>query len=99
MHEYRADILDLFKEISSLGISNSADVRYANVLRAPTSPPGLPSLVSPFTLRRHDWRIIDFEMAEKSGLTLKWLISEHEETMRIILNCLERGFVYDGPSE
>lgn len=67
--ETRQDIMGLYEEIGYFCVDNSRDVRVQNILRAPSSPPGLPSVPSPFTQRVHNWRMIDFEFAVQTNLS------------------------------
>ncbi|KAJ3894208.1 hypothetical protein GG344DRAFT_41646, partial [Lentinula edodes] len=93
--EVRQDLNTLFAEIGPLGILNENDIRHANILQAPACPPGLPSLVSPFTFRTHGWRMIDFEMAAKTQDTPATLNHGHQEYLQLTLYNLERGYVCD----
>ncbi|KAJ4492238.1 hypothetical protein C8J55DRAFT_503363 [Lentinula edodes] len=93
--EVREDLNTLFAEIGPLGILNENDIRHANILQAPACPPGLPSLVSPFTFRTHGWRMIDFEMAAKTQDTPATLNHGHQEYLQLTLYNLERGYVCD----
>lgn len=54
------------------------DVRYDNILQAPLSPPGLPSLPSPITQRAYGWRLVDFEMAYKINHSVYRLSTQAE---------------------
>ncbi|KAJ4496841.1 hypothetical protein C8R41DRAFT_980080 [Lentinula lateritia] len=93
--ELREDLNTLFEEIGHLGVLSENDIRYANILQAPACPPGLPSLVSPFTFRTHGWRMIDFEMAAKTQQTARALAIGHQEYLEYILDALEAGYVCD----
>lgn len=100
--------MSLIDEIGHLGIRNCNDIRWANILRAPQPQPAprqpilngndnhttvLPSLVSPYTHRSHDWRIIDFELAEKTCQTAKYLRLQHNMWLKDILEGLPKGYV------
>lgn len=62
---------DAFGELADLGVTIDPDVREDNILWAPESPPGLPSLPSPYTGIMHALRIIDFGYAYKTDRK-KW---------------------------
>ncbi|KAI0060195.1 hypothetical protein BV25DRAFT_1993016 [Artomyces pyxidatus] len=66
----RSDIMDLYLEVSHLGIGIAEGVRRHNTLAAPHEEPCLPSLISPFTNRTHCWRVVDFEFAVKTNWTV-----------------------------
>ncbi|KZV85876.1 hypothetical protein EXIGLDRAFT_236230 [Exidia glandulosa HHB12029] len=70
----REDIYAAYKEIALLSVDMSRDVKYNNILMAPESPPGLPSLPSPFTGLTHKLRVIDFELAMKTFFSVETLM-------------------------
>ncbi|KII84862.1 hypothetical protein PLICRDRAFT_344255 [Plicaturopsis crispa FD-325 SS-3] len=61
----REDMYDMYSDMAELGINHN-DIRWQNFLRAPASPPGLPSLPSPYKHRTYAWRAIDFDNSEKN---------------------------------
>lgn len=70
------EIESLHSELATLGVVLWCDIRRENVLRAPASPPGLPSLPSPLHKREYTLRLIDFEFAVKtnfSQLGCRWI--------------------------
>lgn len=67
--ETSAEIESLHSELAALGVVRWHDVRRENLLRAPASPPGLPSLPSPLHKREYNLRLIDFEFAAKTNFT------------------------------
>ncbi|KAI0060194.1 hypothetical protein BV25DRAFT_1917824 [Artomyces pyxidatus] len=66
----RSELMDLYRDISHLGIALGADIRRQNILAAPHEEPCLPSLISPFTNRTHRWRVVDFEFGLKANYTV-----------------------------
>ncbi|KZV88098.1 hypothetical protein EXIGLDRAFT_773065 [Exidia glandulosa HHB12029] len=68
------DIHAAYKEIALMSVDLSLDVKYNNILMAPESPPGLPSLPSPFTGLTHRLRIIDLELAMKTYFSVPALM-------------------------
>ncbi|EIM81044.1 uncharacterized protein STEHIDRAFT_162045 [Stereum hirsutum FP-91666 SS1] len=79
--EVRDDIHSLFTNISSLGVHLNSSVARENILQAPTSPPGIPSQVSPYTNRTHAWRAIGFGQAFKTPY-LRWITdAEHNQEL------------------
>ncbi|KZV88093.1 hypothetical protein EXIGLDRAFT_839518 [Exidia glandulosa HHB12029] len=63
------DLWNAYRVLAHMSINMARDVKYNNILMAPNSPPGLPSLPSPFTQRTHNIRIIDLELALKTIFT------------------------------
>lgn len=53
------------------------DIRYPNILQAPTGPSALPSLPSPRTGRRYPWRLVDLELCEKCDIEIASLVREN----------------------
>lgn len=84
----REDVKGLYDNISALGIAVYDDMCSENILEAPVSPPGLPSLKSPFTDRTHAYRVVDFEWAEKTPLTREVLYWDHESWLRNMFSCI-----------
>lgn len=68
------------------------DIRYDNILQAPLSPPGLPSLPSPITQRTYGWRLIDFEMAFKVNHSVHMLCSDAEDELIMVWEKAELPF-------
>ncbi|KAH8110958.1 hypothetical protein DFH11DRAFT_1708294 [Phellopilus nigrolimitatus] len=62
----RDDIYAVYEDICEMGIEHG-DYRPQNVLRAAQCPPGFPSLRCPEHNCEHQWRIIDFHIARKTG--------------------------------
>ncbi|TFY74037.1 hypothetical protein EWM64_g9975 [Hericium alpestre] len=58
--EAKQDIEGMYKDIC---MAVCEDLRWGNILTAPESPPGLPSLRSNHTQQTHKWRHIDMDMA------------------------------------
>ena len=56
----------MYADLASFGVRRG-DIRDYNILRAPASDSSpLPSIPSPFTLRKYNWRIVDFDRACKA---------------------------------
>ncbi|KAF5313524.1 hypothetical protein D9611_008523 [Ephemerocybe angulata] len=64
------DLWDVFRDLARLGIEQT-DIRFSDILHAPTSPYTLPGEPCPFHGCVHAYRIIDFNNARKTDLTLK----------------------------
>lgn len=66
------ELWDVFRDLARLGIERT-DIRFSDILQAPvaTSEYGLPGKICPFHGTVHTYRIIDFDRARKTDLTLK----------------------------
>ena len=71
------------------------DIRYANILSAPPSPPGVPGLVCPFHNRIHEWRRVDLEYAQETNLKPVIPAFWVESRLRKILDHLPEGYYID----
>lgn len=78
----RQDVKDIYNDVASLGITLASDVRSNNILAAPPSPPGLPSIPSPFTQRTYAWRLVDFELARKTPWLRKVIARDQQDWVR-----------------
>ncbi|EPQ52942.1 hypothetical protein GLOTRDRAFT_46075 [Gloeophyllum trabeum ATCC 11539] len=86
------DLWRITKDFGELHIFDK-DLRYDNVLFAPDSPPGLPSLVSPFSHRSYVLRVVDFDLGYKVNLPPQSLDFHHKHLVRLILDNVPRGNV------
>ncbi|KAK7691409.1 hypothetical protein QCA50_004808 [Cerrena zonata] len=84
--------LDAFGHLVAFGIDHD-DVRYQNILRAPSGPGSLPSLLSPWTHDTYEWRIIDFHSATKTNLGSTLLTGKYHELMDILFWNLPRDYL------
>lgn len=76
---FREEIKSMYSNLAHLGVHLSNTIDRQNILRAPKSPPGIPSQVSPFTGRTYEWRAVDFDGALKTPY-LRWITDgEHNE--------------------
>ena len=66
------ELLDMHDELARFGVSE-IDWRLANLLSAPTSPPGLPSLPSPIHSHAYTIRMFDFEFTKRANLCVESL--------------------------
>jgi hypothetical protein len=72
------------------------DMKANSLLLAPPSPPGFPSLPSPFTGLRHRLRIIDFELARKTDYKLQHMIGGINDFLHHVVEddyVVEDGYV------
>lgn len=77
---FREDLFAAYTELARLGVDMTLDMKSNSVLLAPQSPPGLPSLPSPFTKLTYNLRIIDLDKALKTDFVMLMLeagIKEH----------------------
>lgn len=64
------DLWDVFRDLARLGIEQT-DIRYSDILQAPRSGTSFPGGICPFHKTVHHYRVIDFDSARKTDLTLK----------------------------
>lgn len=74
--------------------SDTLDIRYNNILRAPQFSQALPSLPSPVTKRTYEWRMVDFEMAIKCNSSIMSLRPDVVEALLLVWQEVEMGY-YD----
>ncbi|EPQ52918.1 hypothetical protein GLOTRDRAFT_131209 [Gloeophyllum trabeum ATCC 11539] len=86
------DLWSITKDFGELHIF-AKDLRYDNVLLAPDSPPGLPSLVSPSSHRSYGLRVVDFDLEYKVNLPPQSLDFHHRHPVRLILDKVPSGNV------
>ena len=75
----RQDVDDLYDDLAHMRVWTD-DIRYANILRAPQSPPGLPGRICPFHNRVHEWRLVDFEHGQETNVSLAVVEETYSET-------------------
>ncbi|GJE93479.1 hypothetical protein PsYK624_096380 [Phanerochaete sordida] len=92
------DIDDLYDDLAHMRVWTS-DIRYANILRAPQAPPGLPGRVCPFHKRAHEWRLVDFEHGRETNASLHWHKAFRAGWLRRILNNLPLVFYVNPDSD
>ncbi|KAJ3851909.1 hypothetical protein EV368DRAFT_42127, partial [Lentinula lateritia] len=63
----KSDMKDACSDLAHIHILHG-DLHWANMLSV--LPGGLPSLASPFTGRTYGWRLVDFDRAERTTLSL-----------------------------
>lgn len=81
----------MFSRLSNLGIWHG-DIRYANIVSAPKSLPGLRGHRCPeHGLHRHKWRIIDFELSRKPSWPAEHSDAQYQDAVRDLLRSAERG--------
>ncbi|EPQ52941.1 hypothetical protein GLOTRDRAFT_95006 [Gloeophyllum trabeum ATCC 11539] len=86
------DLWCITKDLGELHIFDN-DLRYDNVLLAPASPPGLPSLVSPYSHRSYELRLVDFDTAYKINFPPWLLVAHHRHLVELILDNVPDGNV------
>jgi hypothetical protein len=77
-----------------MGIEQT-DIRYSNILQAPNSSGSFPSTVCPFHGTVHNYRIIDFDSARKTDLTLKRHYFNTLEYLGPILENMKQGVIVE----
>lgn len=85
---------DAFREFEYVSV-NHHDVRYSNILLAPSDPGSLPSLPSPFTGRTYQLRVIDLELCEKMFFAPHIRSRVHKSTISRIVDNVPRGFIVE----
>jgi hypothetical protein len=88
------DLRDIFDDLAEMGVQQN-DVRYHNLLAAPSEPSSLPSLSSPFTKRSYSWRVIDFDIAELSNSAACYIKSYGSQNLIRILANIPGGYTVD----
>ena len=81
---HRQSLYDIDKELLDYGVS-FVDWRRPNVVYAPKSPPGLPSLPSPLLDRVFKYRLIDLEDAVVTNLSPEYGHKVHQEMIDELL--------------
>ena len=79
------------RELLDYGVS-FGDWRYPNVMYAPKSPPGLPSLPSPLLKRVFKYRLIDLEDAAVTNVNPKYGHRLHKRMVDKILWQMQNGW-------
>ncbi|KAF7791795.1 hypothetical protein EIP86_002819 [Pleurotus ostreatoroseus] len=79
------DLIEMYGYLAANGTDHH-DFSCKNILRAPLSPPGLPSLPMPETNKIYNWRITDFGLAYKSIKDESQFQKHHESGVRQIIN-------------
>jgi hypothetical protein len=91
------DVHDIYDDFARMFVYPN-DIRYANILGAPASPPGIPGLVCPFHNRVHEWRIVDLEHLVETNLKPSHHAIRCAGWLEIILTYLPLGYYY-GPED
>ncbi|CAL1713713.1 unnamed protein product [Somion occarium] len=78
------EIKEMFKELARLGVWQP-DIRYANILRLPNAESG--------NAGQYRWRLVDFDRARKSNMSLRRFEIEHENSLEPLFKWLPRGVV------
>ena len=84
----------MYTHLAILGIDH-VDIRHANILYAPESPPGWPGLYSPFCGRSYRWRLIDFERARKTNWNPQAWSKYHRDWVSRLINGLPLGYTFE----
>lgn len=74
------------------------DIRYSNILQAPTSSTSFPGGVCPFHGTIHHYRVIDFDSARKTDITLKRHYYNTQGYLGPILESIKQKVILE-PSE
>ena len=78
---------------SDLGDSRilHGDIRWANIVSAPKSPPGWQGHLCPKHGVRHQWRIIDFDLSGQTKRPVPNLLAGYQLVLDQLLIQLARG--------
>ena len=84
--------LDLLQMFSDLGDSRilHGDIRWANIVSAPKSPPGWQGHLCPKHGVRHQWRIIDFDLSGQTKRPVPNLLAGYQLVLDQLLIQLAR---------
>ena len=88
------EVLEMYSDLAQLGMDH-VDIRYANILYAPSAPPGLPSLPSPYTGKTYRWRLIDFGNSHKTNQDLERFQIYHYGYVERLFRLLPTGWVIE----
>lgn len=84
------DLWGIIRDLAELGIGHH-DLRYDNLLMAPRSPPGLPSMPSPYSGRSYGLRVIDFDYAYKYNMPKDRLSASSSSFVDLVLDNVPEG--------
>jgi hypothetical protein len=93
-NSFRKDVHEIYDDFARMFVYPD-DIRYANILSAPPSPPGLPGLVCPFHGHVHEWRVIDLERAVETNIKPEYHADWCQGWLERILTHLPYGGYYD----
>jgi hypothetical protein len=66
------------------------DIRWRNILEAPDTHDGL---VCPTHRHKHQWRVVDFDRARKTGLSQETIDDAQESWIATLLDGLPSGYL------
>ena len=84
------DLLQMFSDLANSHILHG-DIRWANIVSAPKSPPGWQGHLCPKHGVRHQWRIIDFDLSGQTKRPISLLLAGYELELDQMLIELARG--------
>ena len=84
----------MYDHLAMLGVDHN-DIRHPNILCAPECPPGWPGRVSPWTKKGYRWRLVDFEVSQKTNWDLDVFCRYHEDWVARLLDNLPEGRVLE----
>jgi hypothetical protein len=87
----RPDLQEIYSDIGQFGIEH-IDVRWRNILEAPTTHDGL---VCPFHGHKHQWRVIDFDHSRKSGFKQEFIERINRAFINRLIDGLHEGYVLE----
>ncbi|KAF8530536.1 hypothetical protein BU17DRAFT_36288 [Hysterangium stoloniferum] len=85
------DVYDLHEDLGMLGI-RAVDVHWRNILEASGTSE---KLVCPYHGYQHNWRLIDFDLADKTDLQMKRAAASAHSFLRTIFRNLVEGNIVD----
>ena len=88
------ELAEMYSHLSHLGVDH-VDIRHANILEAPLSPPGWPSLVSPQTNYAYRYRLIDFDNATKTNRPPYAFQEYYGQYINRLMQGLPLGYVFE----
>ena len=84
------DLLQMFSDLANSHILHG-DIRWANIVSAPKSPPGWQGHLCPKHGVRHQWRIIDFDLSGQTKRPLPNILAGYRIVITQLLTELARG--------
>ncbi|KAF8530584.1 hypothetical protein BU17DRAFT_79418 [Hysterangium stoloniferum] len=86
---FRQDVYDLHEDLGMLGIE-AVDVHWRNILEASDTSE---KLVCPYHGYQHNWRLIDFDLAEKTDRPMKQAAKTAHSFLETIFRNLVEGII------
>jgi hypothetical protein len=88
---FRRDVYDIYGDLAVLSIQ-TWDVHWRNILEAPDTSE---RLVCPYHGRVHAWRIVDFDLAQKTNMAEEYVAAGPVDTLERMFRNLPLDLVFD----